>query len=120
MQILDDAGQKILGSVSAKPIETSVWQGFCDNADKPQPAGERELLFADRISGGILMKGSSASVPDDLLSLMHSPINSTNIGEVTTSIKATGVSSVFFYAYTVNEGGGLGKITMQTTVVIQQ
>lgn len=34
-------------------------------------------------------------------------LNSTNIGEVTVAIKATSVSPVFFYAYTVNEGGGL-------------
>ena len=55
MQILDDAGQKVLGSVSAMPIETPVWQGFCNNTDKPQPAGESELLFADRISGGMVI-----------------------------------------------------------------
>ncbi len=78
----------------------------------------------------------SASVPSDVFSLMNSPIdstwgisdssaeawflstntevikryglNSTNIGEVTAAVKAAGVSPVFFYAYTVNEGGGLG------------
>ena len=86
--------------------------------------------------GHIVCNKGSASVPSDLLSLMNAPINSnwgisdsaaeawflstntavinkyglnsTNIGEVTTAIKAAGVSPVFFYAYTVNEGGGLG------------
>ncbi|MBY9077096.1 hypothetical protein KIH86_04025 [Paenibacillus sp. HN-1] len=35
-------------------------------------------------------------------------LNSTNIGDVTVAIKAAGVSPVFFFAYTVNEGGGAG------------
>jgi hypothetical protein len=35
-------------------------------------------------------------------------LNSTNIGNVTVAVKVAGVSPVFFYAYTVNEGGGQG------------
>ncbi|WP_040950108.1 RHS repeat-associated core domain-containing protein [Gorillibacterium massiliense] len=35
-------------------------------------------------------------------------LNSTNIGDVTAALEAAGVSPVFFYAYTVNEGGGAG------------
>lgn len=35
-------------------------------------------------------------------------LNSTNIGAVTAAVEANGVSPVFFYAYTVNEGGGAG------------
>ena len=75
-------------------------------------------------------------IPSDVLSLMHSLIdstwgisdntaekwflstntaviskyglNSTNIGDVTAAVKNAGVSPVLFYAYTVNEGGGQG------------
>lgn len=35
-------------------------------------------------------------------------INSGNIAEITSAVKAVGISPVFFYAYTVNEGGGAG------------
>lgn len=35
-------------------------------------------------------------------------LNAGNIGEITSTVKAAGVSVVFFYAYTVNEGGGAG------------
>lgn len=35
-------------------------------------------------------------------------LNAGNIGQITSAIKAAGVSPVFFYAYTVNEGGGAG------------
>lgn len=35
-------------------------------------------------------------------------LNEGNIGGITTAVKAAGVSPVFFYAYTVNEGGGAG------------
>ncbi|MCA9331095.1 C40 family peptidase, partial [Candidatus Saccharibacteria bacterium] len=35
-------------------------------------------------------------------------LSTSNIGEITSAIKAAGVSPVFFYAYTVNEGGGAG------------
>ena len=84
----------------------------------------------------VLSPSGSLSIPSDILSLMNSPIdstwgisdsaaekwflstntavikkyglNSTNIHDVTVAIKAAGVSPVFFYAYTVNEGGGLG------------
>lgn len=35
-------------------------------------------------------------------------LNAGNIGEITSAVKAAGVSPVFFYAYTVNEGGGAG------------
>lgn len=35
-------------------------------------------------------------------------INSGNIGDITAAVKAAGVSPVFFYLYTVNEGGGAG------------
>jgi hypothetical protein len=35
-------------------------------------------------------------------------LNNGNIGGITSAIKTAGVSPVFFYAYTVNEGGGAG------------
>src|SRR5574338_259759 len=35
-------------------------------------------------------------------------LNESNIGEITAAVKSIGVSPVFFYAYTVNEGGGAG------------
>lgn len=35
-------------------------------------------------------------------------LNESNIGAITTTVKGIGVSPVFFYAYTVNEGGGAG------------
>ena len=35
-------------------------------------------------------------------------LNSNNIGDITKAVKAAGVSPVFFYLYTVNEGGGAG------------
>jgi len=35
-------------------------------------------------------------------------LNSNNIGAITSAVKAAGVSAVFFYLYTVNEGGGAG------------
>lgn len=35
-------------------------------------------------------------------------LTASNIGEITAAVKAEGVSPVFFYAYTVNEGGGAG------------
>ena len=35
-------------------------------------------------------------------------LNAGNIGNITAAIKTAGVSPVFFYAYTVNEGGGAG------------
>lgn len=35
-------------------------------------------------------------------------LNSGNIGSITSAIKAANVSPVFFYLYTVNEGGGAG------------
>jgi len=35
-------------------------------------------------------------------------LNSGNIGAITSAVKAAGVSPVFFYLYTVNEGGGAG------------
>lgn len=35
-------------------------------------------------------------------------LNSSNIGAVTTAVRAAGVSPVFFYLYAVNEGGGAG------------
>ena len=35
-------------------------------------------------------------------------LNSGNIGEITKVVKEMGISRVFFYAYTVNEGGGAG------------
>jgi hypothetical protein len=35
-------------------------------------------------------------------------LNSSNIGDITSAVKAAGVSPVFFYLYTVNEGGGAG------------
>lgn len=35
-------------------------------------------------------------------------LKSSNIGEITSAVKAAGVSPVFFYAYTVSEGGGAG------------
>lgn len=35
-------------------------------------------------------------------------LNSGNIGSITAAVKAAGVSPVFFYLYTVNEGGGAG------------
>jgi len=35
-------------------------------------------------------------------------INSSNIGDITAAVQAAGVSPVFFYLYTVNEGGGAG------------
>lgn len=33
-------------------------------------------------------------------------LNSSNIGQITAAVKAAGVSATYFYAYTVNEGGG--------------
>lgn len=35
-------------------------------------------------------------------------LNASNIGNITSAVKAAGVSVVFFYAYAVNEGGGSG------------
>lgn len=35
-------------------------------------------------------------------------LNANNIGEITSVVKAAGVSVVFFYAYAANEGGGAG------------
>lgn len=35
-------------------------------------------------------------------------INSSNIGQITKVVKEAGVSPMFFYGYTVNEGGGAG------------
>jgi hypothetical protein len=35
-------------------------------------------------------------------------LNSSNIGEITSAVEAANVSPVFFYLYTVNEGGGAG------------
>lgn len=35
-------------------------------------------------------------------------INAGNIGQITSAVKTAGVSPVFFYTYTVNEGGGAG------------
>lgn len=35
-------------------------------------------------------------------------LNSGNIGQITSAVKAANVSPVFFYLYTVNEGGGAG------------
>jgi len=35
-------------------------------------------------------------------------LNSNNIGDITSAVKAANVSPVFFYLYTVNEGGGAG------------
>lgn len=35
-------------------------------------------------------------------------LDSSNIGQITAVVKAANVSPVFFYLYTVNEGGGLG------------
>lgn len=35
-------------------------------------------------------------------------LNESNIGDITVAVKGVGVSPVFFYAYTVNEGGGAG------------
>jgi hypothetical protein len=35
-------------------------------------------------------------------------LNSSNIGDITSAVKAANVSPVFFYLYTVNEGGGAG------------
>jgi hypothetical protein len=35
-------------------------------------------------------------------------LNSSNIGQITSAVKAANVSPVFFYLYTVNEGGGAG------------
>jgi hypothetical protein len=35
-------------------------------------------------------------------------LTSSNIGDITSVVRAAGVSPVFFYLYTVNEGGGLG------------
>ena len=35
-------------------------------------------------------------------------LNSSNIGQITSTVKAASVSPVFFYLYTVNEGGGAG------------
>jgi hypothetical protein len=35
-------------------------------------------------------------------------LNSSNIGQITSAVEAANVSPVFFYLYTVNEGGGYG------------
>jgi hypothetical protein len=35
-------------------------------------------------------------------------LNSSNIGQITSAVEAANVSPVFFYLYTVNEGGGAG------------
>lgn len=35
-------------------------------------------------------------------------LNESNIGDITSTVKSIGVSPVFFYAYTANEGGGAG------------
>jgi len=41
-------------------------------------------------------------------------INSINIGQITATVNAAGVSPVFFYAYTVNEGGRKVNLALST------
>ncbi|TCL60993.1 hypothetical protein EDD76_10190 [Kineothrix alysoides] len=115
---------KIIPGLSAK-----------EKADFEREMKARGLRYPKSEGGSNAVEGMG-NIPSDVLSLMNASIdstwcisdstaeawflstntvvikkydlNSTNIGEVTAAIKATGVSPVFFYAYVVNEGGGAG------------
>ena len=55
MQIVNDRGQVVLASAKAEPVDTAVWQSFCQTPHEPQPVGADELLFAGRVKGGLVI-----------------------------------------------------------------
>ncbi len=65
-----------------------------------QPIGSTWNIDDSAAESWFLASGTAA--------INHFGLNSSNIGEITAAVKAAGVSPAFFYAYTVNEGGGAG------------
>ena len=55
MQMINDAGEVELLSTAAAPLEREIWQRFVDHPGQPLPNGRDELLFADRVTGGMVV-----------------------------------------------------------------
>ena len=55
MQIIRDTGEVALVSAATAPLEIEVWQRLTENIGKPLPVGDNELLFGDRIPGGMVI-----------------------------------------------------------------
>ena len=55
MQIINDEGNMVLTSAQAQPVDEAVWQGFKERPDEPLLVNADDLLFAERINGGMVI-----------------------------------------------------------------
>ena len=55
MQIINDNGDTILRSAQAGSLPKEIWSKLKANPHLPQQSGEDELLYADPVSGGIVV-----------------------------------------------------------------
>jgi len=55
MQIVNDFGEVAIMSVTAAAPKKETWNQLCEVPGKPLPVGNTELLFADKIHGGMVI-----------------------------------------------------------------
>jgi cell wall-associated NlpC family hydrolase len=93
------------GTVAATPTVSGAGEGF--TIDQVKTFASEPVTSTWNISDSAVeqwfLKQSGARA-----TIQKYGLNSDNIGDITAAVKAGNVSPVFFYLYTVNEGGGAG------------